>query len=80
MAEHHRRRPLELALHLVEVGAADPDGRHRDDDLVRAGLPQVDLDDLERLPDRPEERRSCLQDNAAFTVAQSVTTQTFVSA
>ena len=56
VAEHHRRRALELALHLVEVGAADPDGRHPDDDLVRARLVQVELDDLERLADSVEER------------------------
>ncbi len=57
-----------------------PTAAHRDDDLLRAGLPQVDLDDLERLSDGPEERRAGLQDSAAFTAAQSVTTQTFVSA
>ncbi len=53
--EHHRRRALPLALYLVEVGAADPDRRHPDDDVVGAGLCQVELDDLERLADCPEE-------------------------
>ena len=47
--EHHRRRPLPLALHLVEVGAADADRGHAHDDVVRAGLVQLELDDLERL-------------------------------
>ena len=55
VAEHHRRRPLPLALDLVQVGAADADRRHPDDDVVRAGLCQVELDDLERLADCPEE-------------------------
>ena len=81
--EHHRRRPLPLALHLVEVGAADPDRRHADDDVVRAGLCQIELDDLERLADCPEEPGPRLHPYApiaAFTAAQFVTVETFWSA
>ena len=83
--EHHRRRPLPLALHLVEVGAADADRGHADDDVVRAGLRQIELDDLERLADRPEEpgpglHRPLAQPIAAFTAAQVVTVETFWSA
>ena len=84
--EHHRRRPLPLALHLVEVGAADPDRRHPDDDIVRAGLREIDLDDLERLADCPEEpcpslhRRLYASRSRAFTAAQVVTVETFWSA
>ena len=35
VTEHHRRRPPELALHLVQVGAADPHRDHADDDVAR---------------------------------------------
>jgi hypothetical protein len=56
VAEDHRRRSPELALDLVEVGPADPDGVHAHDDLVRAWVVQVELDDLERLSDGAEER------------------------
>ena len=60
VAEHHRRGPAELPLHLVEVGAADADGGHPDDDLVRPRLVEVELDDLEGLADGVEEGRTCL--------------------
>ena len=84
VAEHHRRRPLPLALDLVQVGAADADRRHADDDVVRAGLRQVELDDLERLADCPEEPGPRLHRRlapiAAFTAAQLVTWETFWSA
>ena len=82
--EHHRRRPLELALDLVEVGAADPDRGHADDDVVGAGLRQVELDDLERLADRPEEPGPRLhrvtRRSRPSPTAQSVTDETFCSA
>ena len=57
--EHHRHRTLPLSPHLVQVGAADPDGGHADDDVVRARLGQVQLDDLERLADRPKQPGPC---------------------
>jgi len=60
VAEHHRRRSLPLALDLVQVGAADTDRRHADDDVVGAGLREVELDDLERLADGAEEPGPCL--------------------
>ena len=60
VAEHHRRRSLPLALDLVQVGAADADRRHADDDVVGAGLREVELDDLERLADAAEEPGPCL--------------------
>jgi hypothetical protein len=44
----------------VKVGAADPDRGHADDDVVGAGLGQVELDDLERLADCPEQPGPCL--------------------
>ena len=84
VAEHHRRRPLPLALDLMQVGAADADRRHPHDDVVRAGLCQVELDDLERLADCPEEPGPGLHrlyaPIAAFTAAQLVTWETFWSA
>ena len=43
MAEHDRRRPSPLALVGVEIGAADADGHHPDDDLVGARLLELDL-------------------------------------
>ena len=81
MPEHHRGRALPLTLYLVEVGAADPDRRHPDDDVVGAGLCQVELDDLEWLADCPEEPGPGLhRPIAAFTAAQLVTWETFWSA
>ena len=61
VAEHHGRRAAELPLHLVEVGPADPDRRHADDDLVRTRVVEVQLDDLQGLADRTEERGAGLQ-------------------
>ena len=58
--EHHRRRALPLALHLMEIGAADPHRGHADDHVVRAGLGEVELDDLEGLADCPKEPGSSL--------------------
>ena len=79
--EHHRRRSLPLALHLMEVGAADACRSDANNDVVRAGLRQVELDDLERLADRPEEPGPGLHAPiAAFTPAQVVTVETFWSA
>ena len=48
----------------MEVGAADADRGHPHDDLVRPRLGEVDLDDLERLADRVEERGACLHGSA----------------
>ena len=48
VAEHDRRRPVPLALVGVEVGAADADGAHPDDDLARQRLLDVELLDDER--------------------------------
>ena len=81
VTEHHRRRALPLALHLVEVGPADAGSGDPDDDIVRAGLCQVELDDLERLADRPEEPGPGFHPPSAdLTAAQFVTVETFCSA
>ena len=81
VAEHHRRRPLPLALDLVQVGTADAGRSNPDDDVVRAWLRQVELDDLERLVDRPEEPGPRFHPpSAALTAAQFVTVETFWSA
>ena len=53
--ENHRRQAAAVALHLVEIGAADSGGCHAHDDVTRAGLREVELDDLQRLADRPEQ-------------------------
>jgi hypothetical protein len=45
----------------VEVGPADPDGGHPDDDLVRTGVVEVELDDLQGLADRVEQGGAGLQ-------------------
>ena len=78
---------MELPFHLVEVGPADADSGHPDDDLVRPRLVEVELDDLERLADGVEEGRARLQSStsadhpsAALTSAQLVTVETFWSA
>ena len=47
VAEHDRRGPVPLALVRVQVGAADADGAHPDDDLARQRLLELDLLDLE---------------------------------
>ena len=49
VTEHHGRRALPLALHLVEVRSADSGRSDADDDVVSAGLREVELDDLEGL-------------------------------
>ena len=46
--EHDRRRPVPLALVGVQVGAADADGAHPDDDLAGQRLLDVELLDDER--------------------------------
>ena len=45
--EHDRRRPVPLALVGVQVGAADADGAHPDDDLAGQRLLDVELLDLQ---------------------------------
>ena len=69
--EHHRRRPSELPLHLVEIRATDADGGHPDDDLVRPRLVEVELDDLERLADAVEEGGARLQSSTSAVVHRS---------
>ena len=54
--EHHRRRPLELALDAVEIGAADPDRGHAHEHVGRPGIGDLDLLDRER-PAGPRRRR-----------------------
>ena len=80
MAEHHRRRPLPLALHHVQVGAADADGRHPHEHLARARLVELDLVHLERPSLLVEDGRAGDHSSAAFTSAQVVTVETFWSA
>ena len=84
VAQHHRLRPLPLALEDVQVGAADPDRRHADEHLVRARLAELDLAHLERAADLAKQRRPRLQ-GAAYLIAASsasqlVTVETFWSA
>src|SRR5262249_16567504 len=80
VAEHHRPRTLPLALHHVQVGAADADRDNADEHLVRPGLAQVDLAHLERPAGGVEESRIRLHAIAAITASQFVTVETFWSA
>jgi hypothetical protein len=53
--EDGRGRRGNVAARTERIGDADVDGAHPDDDLVGAGLAQLDLLDHERLPDRLED-------------------------
>jgi hypothetical protein len=78
VAEHHRRRPLPLALDDVQVGAADADRGHADEHLAGPRLVELDLADLERPPLLPEDGRPRVHaSSAAATSPQLVTVATF---
>src|SRR4029453_1432680 len=77
VTEHGRRGPDPLAADRVQLGAADPDRGHADEDVPGAGLVEVDLPDLEPFPGPAEDCGSRLHvPIAAATVLQSVTVET----
>jgi hypothetical protein len=65
----------------MEVGAADPDRRHPDEDLARPGPLEVELAHLEGLPGPEEDRCPGFQaPSASITSSALVTVETFCNA
>ncbi len=61
VAQHDRRRPLPLAAHRVQVGAADADRGHAHDHVAGPRLLEIELDDLEGPADPAEDPGAALQ-------------------
>jgi hypothetical protein len=57
MAEHARRRDVELAVEQVQIGAADAARPHLEQQLAQAGLRYRTLDEPQRAPGRLEHHR-----------------------
>ena len=55
--EHGRQRQAHRAAGDRDVGVADADPAHRDEDLVLARVVELDVLERQRLPDRAQDRR-----------------------